>query len=120
MEGYSYNDVASKRNTTLRKSQKKGNFLLPEAEQTRKLINEILKNLRKRKKPPSAFQDLELYEFGENVKVNKQHNSSFNNDVTCELVNQLKDVLAFCSEHDIKFGNRSVKSAELINFYTNN
>ncbi|CAG8457974.1 9817_t:CDS:10 [Paraglomus occultum] len=106
MEGYSYNDVASKRNTTLRKSQKRGNFLLPEVEQTRKLINEILKKLRKRKKPPSVFQDLELYEFGESVKVNKQHNSSFNNDITCELVNQLKDVLSFCSEHDIKFGNR--------------
>ena len=82
------------------KSPKRGgNILLPKVVQTRKLINQILTDLKKRKKPPSSFQNL----------VNQDDSYEvFNADDTCDLLSQLRDVLVVCSMNGINFGDRRV------------
>src|SRR6266542_1740153 len=84
---------------SLAKSPKRGrNLLLPKVEQTRKLINQILIKLKKRKKPPSPFQNLvnqvDGLSFNED---NPNLQNVFNTDDTCDLLTQLRDVLVVCS-----------------------
>ncbi|CAG8570339.1 6834_t:CDS:10 [Dentiscutata erythropus] len=71
-------------------------ILLPKTDQTRKLITRILTKLKKRKKPPSAF----------NSYVSEP-DSSFNAEESCDLLNQLKDVLLVCELQGINFAHRS-------------
>ncbi|CAI2172830.1 1114_t:CDS:10 [Funneliformis geosporum] len=81
------NNSGRSRPLSLPKSPKRGrNLLLPKIEQTRKLINQILIKLKKRKKPPSPFQNLSGSPLNED-------NNVFNADDTCDLLIHLRDVL---------------------------
>ncbi|CAG8540918.1 11607_t:CDS:2, partial [Scutellospora calospora] len=71
-------------------------ILLPKTDQTRKLITRILTKLKKRRKPPSAFSSY----------ITKSDNS-FNADESCDLLNQLKDVLLVCELQGINFAHKS-------------
>ncbi|RIA95682.1 hypothetical protein C1645_872613 [Glomus cerebriforme] len=96
---------------SLPKAPKRGrNVLLPKVDQTRKLINQILAELKKRKKPPSPFQN-----FVNRVDPLSSHEVNppllnfqnvFNADDTCDLLSQLRDVLVVCSLNGINFGDR--------------
>ena len=80
--------------------KRSGNILLPKVVQLRKLINQILTELRKRKKPPSCFQNFAN-------QVDGSH-EVFNADDTCDFLSQLRDVLVVCSMNGINFGDRLV------------
>ncbi|CAG8479015.1 10493_t:CDS:2 [Cetraspora pellucida] len=73
-----------------------GTILLPKTDQTRKLITRILTKLKKRKKPPSAINS-----------YIPESNSPFNAEESCDLLNQLKDVLLVCELQGINFAHRS-------------
>jgi hypothetical protein len=96
------------RPVSLPKAPKRGgNMLLPKVVQTRKLINQKLTELKKRKKPPSPFQNMvnEVDSFHE-VNTNPNLQNVFNTDDTCDLLSQLRDVLIVCSMNGINFGDR--------------
>ncbi|RIB13957.1 hypothetical protein C2G38_2097116 [Gigaspora rosea] len=71
-------------------------ILLPKADQTRKLITRILTKLKKRRRPPSAFNS-----------YISEPDSPFNAEESCDLLNQLKDVLLVCDLQGISFAHRS-------------
>ncbi|CAG8481576.1 14613_t:CDS:1 [Funneliformis caledonium] len=100
------NNSGRSRPLSLPKSPKRGrNLLLPKIEQTRKLINQILLKLKKRKKPPSPFQNLVGLPLNED---NPNLQNVFNADDTCDLLIQLRDVLLVCEMDGINFGDRRV------------
>ncbi|CAG8469401.1 8345_t:CDS:10, partial [Diversispora eburnea] len=87
-------------------------FLLPKIEQTRKLITKILRELKKRKKPPSPFNAYVVRT--DNSFENDIHNPQniFNTDETCDLLSQLKDVLVVCNIQGIKFAEKTPTPSE--------
>src|SRR3954452_11491165 len=99
------NSNARSRPVSLSKAPKRGgNILLPKVVQTRKLVNQILTELKKRKKPPSPFQNMvnQVDSFHE-VNINPNLQNVFNADETCDLLSQLRDVLVVCSMNGINF-----------------
>ncbi|CAB4412992.1 unnamed protein product [Rhizophagus irregularis] len=102
------NSNGRSRPVSLPKAPKKGgNILLPKVVQTRKLVSQILNDLKKRKKPPSPFQNMvnQADSFHE-VNTNPNLQNFFNTDDTCDLLSQLRDVLIVCSMNGIYFGDR--------------
>ncbi|CAG8469783.1 6847_t:CDS:10 [Acaulospora colombiana] len=80
-----------------------GVFLLPKIDQTRKLITKILAELRKRKKPPPSLFV---------TRADDENRNTYNTEHTCDLLNQLKDVLVVCDLQGINFADKSLSSLE--------
>nr|CAG8533934.1 14864_t:CDS:10 [Entrophospora candida] len=104
------------------RTQKRTGTANLKVDQTRKLITQILLKLKKRKKPPSPFQNSAAYVedgFSEDYYADHNYNDddgndinnnneAFNTDDTYDLLNQLRDVLIVCEMHGINFGDRRV------------
>ncbi|KAG9290997.1 hypothetical protein G9A89_012869 [Geosiphon pyriformis] len=111
-----------------------GTSVSPKVDQTRKLLLQILRKLKKRKKPPSLFTSQpekilreknanSLVESGVSLlgiggiaggsdygraKVMEEYTTVFHTDETCELLFQLREVLVFCKFSGIIFGDRAI------------
>ncbi|CAJ0746089.1 13491_t:CDS:2 [Entrophospora sp. SA101] len=99
------------------RTQKRTGTANLKVDQTRKLITQILLKLKKRKKPPSPFQNSAAYVedgFSEDYYADHNYNDddgndinnnneAFNTDDTYDLLNQLRDVLIVCEMHGINF-----------------